>query len=85
MRDFIPLSQISSKFIFGQENSSWNNQAHLRLDLLPMDKPFADIVASLCYQKYQNLPKKGKPQKGKEWTILAGIVKTSTGNNALKF
>ena len=35
---------------------------------------FADKVSSLCLQKYAKLPKKGKPQKGKEWTLLAGII-----------
>jgi hypothetical protein len=42
-----------------------------------MDHQFADTVTSLIYQRYHILPKKGKPQKGKEWTVLAGIVKTS--------
>ncbi|KAL8585753.1 hypothetical protein ACOMHN_040535 [Nucella lapillus] len=35
---------------------------------------FADKVAELCYQHYTRLPKKGKPQPGKEWTLLAAVV-----------
>ena len=44
-----------------------------------LDEKFADKLASLCYQKYSKLPKKGKPQKGKEWTIVAGILMTTQG------
>ena len=42
-----------------------------------MDERFADKVAELCYQKYQSLPKKGKPQENKEWTLLSCVVFTS--------
>lgn len=42
------------------------------------ERSFADRIASLCLQKYSQIPKKGKPQRGKEWTLLAGIV-MSTG------
>ncbi|KAK7866915.1 hypothetical protein R5R35_001656 [Gryllus longicercus] len=34
----------------------------------------ADRIADLCFQKYNELPKKGKPNKF-EWTYMAGIVK----------
>ncbi|XP_062618389.1 tRNA-specific adenosine deaminase 1-like [Saccostrea cucullata] len=40
------------------------------------DENFADKIADLCYKKYQSLPKKGKPQKEKEWTLLSCIVIT---------
>ncbi|XP_061197976.1 tRNA-specific adenosine deaminase 1-like [Saccostrea echinata] len=40
------------------------------------DEKFADKMADLCYKKYQSLPKKGKPQKGKEWTSLSCVVIT---------
>ena len=38
------------------------------------DNKLADKVASLCYKHFSQLPKKGKPQPGKEWTILAAVV-----------
>ncbi|XP_048728117.2 tRNA-specific adenosine deaminase 1-like [Ostrea edulis] len=40
------------------------------------DEKFADKVADLCYAKYQSLPKKGKPQRDKEWTLLSCVVLT---------
>ena len=45
------------------------------------EKVFADIVASLCYKHFSKLPKKGKPQHGKEWTILAAIVVQMNGQS----
>ncbi|CAC5419764.1 TAD1 [Mytilus coruscus] len=42
-----------------------------------MDVEFADRITNLCYQRYKQLPKKGKGQSGKEWTVLAGIVITT--------
>lgn len=38
------------------------------------DEQFAEKVARLCYNKFENLPKSGKPIKD-EWTSLAAIVK----------
>lgn len=34
----------------------------------------SDQIAILCYQHFKSLPKKGKPQTNKEWTLLASIV-----------
>ncbi|OWF39624.1 tRNA-specific adenosine deaminase 1-like [Mizuhopecten yessoensis] len=45
---------------------------------------FADTVADRCYQQYQQLPKEGKPQKGKEWALMAAVVMTTSGNTANK-
>ena len=45
---------------------------------MELDERFADKVAELCYKKYQSLPKKGKPQKNKEWTLLSCVVFTRT-------
>ncbi|CAG2214858.1 ADAT1 [Mytilus edulis] len=42
-----------------------------------MDGEFADRISNLCFQRYKQLPKKGKAQPGKEWTVLAGIVITT--------
>ncbi|XP_069113356.1 tRNA-specific adenosine deaminase 1-like isoform X2 [Argopecten irradians] len=39
---------------------------------------FADTVANLCYQQYQGLPKEGKPQQGKEWTLMAAVIMTTS-------
>jgi tRNA-specific adenosine deaminase 1 len=36
---------------------------------------FANELAELCYSKYMSLPKTGKPNEEREWTLLAGIVK----------
>ena len=38
------------------------------------DKEFADRVAWLCYEKYDALPRTGKPQMGREWTLMAAVV-----------
>ena len=38
------------------------------------DPEFGEKVARLCTEKYDSLPKTGKPQKQKEWTLLAGVV-----------
>lgn len=43
---------------------------------MELDERFADRVADLCYKKYQSLPKKGKPQKNKEWTLLSCVCLT---------
>jgi hypothetical protein len=38
------------------------------------DPDFSEKVARLCTEKYERLPKTGKPQAGKEWTLLSGVV-----------
>lgn len=40
-----------------------------------MEMNFANEIAALCYSKYMNLPKTGKPKEEREWTHVAGIVK----------
>ncbi|XP_071959297.1 tRNA-specific adenosine deaminase 1-like [Antedon mediterranea] len=40
-----------------------------------MDHEVKNMIARLCINHYeQGLPKRGKPQANREWTILAGIV-----------
>ncbi|KAI3371717.1 hypothetical protein L3Q82_024280 [Scortum barcoo] len=34
----------------------------------------ADEVARLCYDTFQKLPRRGKPEPGREWTLLAAVL-----------
>ncbi|KAA0724097.1 tRNA-specific adenosine deaminase 1 [Triplophysa tibetana] len=34
----------------------------------------ADEIASLCYDHFNKLPKRGKPEAGREWTLLAAVL-----------
>ncbi|XP_072013908.1 tRNA-specific adenosine deaminase 1-like [Amphiura filiformis] len=41
----------------------------------------ADDIARLCVKHYDNcLPKKGKPETGREWTLMAAVIKSEKGN-----
>ncbi|KAK2841714.1 hypothetical protein Q5P01_011914 [Channa striata] len=35
----------------------------------------ADEIAELCYERFKQLPRRGKPEAGREWTLLAAVVK----------
>lgn len=35
----------------------------------------ADEIASLCYERFNQLSGRGKPEPGREWTLLAAVVK----------
>ncbi|KAL2094029.1 hypothetical protein ACEWY4_011341 [Coilia grayii] len=37
--------------------------------MLPVDE-----ITKLCYDHFRNLPKRGKPELGREWTLLAAVV-----------
>lgn len=37
----------------------------------------ADEIASLCYERFQELPRTGKPEAGREWTLLAAVVQVT--------
>ncbi|KAG7453682.1 tRNA-specific adenosine deaminase 1 isoform X1 [Solea senegalensis] len=39
----------------------------------------ADEIAKLCYGRFDELPRRGKPEAGREWTLLAAVVKLSPG------
>ncbi|TUK08642.1 Carbohydrate sulfotransferase 6 [Bagarius yarrelli] len=43
-----------------------------------------DEVARMCYERYTALPRKGKPEEGREWTQLAAVVQVtrSPGTNS---
>ncbi|CAG5958362.1 unnamed protein product [Menidia menidia] len=34
----------------------------------------ADEVAKMCYERFSQLPRRGKPEPGREWTLLAAVV-----------
>uniref|UniRef100_A0A3P9IUJ9 tRNA-specific adenosine deaminase 1 n=1 Tax=Oryzias latipes TaxID=8090 RepID=A0A3P9IUJ9_ORYLA len=42
----------------------------------------ADEVAKLCYKRFNQLPKRGKPEAGREWTLLAAVVKVHPGRSS---
>uniref|UniRef100_A0A8C7L7V9 tRNA-specific adenosine deaminase 1 n=1 Tax=Oncorhynchus kisutch TaxID=8019 RepID=A0A8C7L7V9_ONCKI len=44
----------------------------------------ADEISKLCYQRFSELPKRGKPEPGREWTLLAAVVKCSVSPNQEK-
>ena len=44
----------------------------------------ANQVAHLCYNHFDNLPRKGKPIEGKEWTIVAAFVQQIKENEKTK-
>ncbi|XP_060892326.1 tRNA-specific adenosine deaminase 1 [Labrus mixtus] len=35
----------------------------------------ADEIAKLCYERFKQLPRRGKPETGREWTLLAAALK----------
>ena len=37
----------------------------------------ADEIAKLCYERLEQLPRRGKPEPGREWTLLAAVVQLS--------
>ncbi|KAG7281535.1 hypothetical protein CRUP_007569 [Coryphaenoides rupestris] len=39
----------------------------------------ADDIATMCYERFAALPRRGKPEAGREWTLLAGVVKLTQG------
>ncbi|XP_050397823.1 tRNA-specific adenosine deaminase 1 isoform X2 [Patella vulgata] len=46
-------------------------------------REFANEIAELSYKHYDALPKKGKPQLGKEWTLLSAVIMTCTTGEGL--
>ncbi|XP_034389942.1 tRNA-specific adenosine deaminase 1 isoform X2 [Cyclopterus lumpus] len=37
----------------------------------------ADEIAKLCYERFRQLPRRGKPEPGREWTLLAAVVQVT--------
>ncbi|XP_068595794.1 tRNA-specific adenosine deaminase 1 [Brachionichthys hirsutus] len=44
----------------------------------------ADEIARLCYGRFQQLPRRGKPEAGREWTLLAAVVQMSRRGDAVE-
>ncbi|KAM4619189.1 tRNA-specific adenosine deaminase 1 [Polymixia lowei] len=44
----------------------------------------ADEIANLCYERFNELPKRGKPEPGREWTLLAAVVKLTLCSDSQK-
>ncbi|XP_077568000.1 tRNA-specific adenosine deaminase 1 isoform X3 [Stigmatopora nigra] len=43
-----------------------------------------DEIAKLCYEHFDKLPRRGKPEAGREWTPLAAVVKMTQCANSNK-
>lgn len=46
-----------------------------------VDMVNADEIASLCYERFNQLPRRGKPEPGREWTLLAAVLKITRRAN----
>ncbi|XP_063756045.1 tRNA-specific adenosine deaminase 1 isoform X2 [Eleginops maclovinus] len=42
----------------------------------------ADEIAKLCYERFQQLPRRGKPEPGREWTLLAAVLRITGRANS---
>ncbi|XP_045893528.1 tRNA-specific adenosine deaminase 1 isoform X1 [Micropterus dolomieu] len=42
----------------------------------------ADEIAKLCYERFKQLPRRGKPEPGREWTLLAAVVQITRCANS---
>ncbi|XP_070687325.1 tRNA-specific adenosine deaminase 1 [Pempheris klunzingeri] len=42
----------------------------------------ADEIAKLCYERFKQLPRRGKPEPGREWTLLAAVVRVTRCANS---
>lgn len=46
------------------------------------DMVTADEIAKLCYERFNALPRRGKPESGREWTPLAAVLKVTRCANS---
>ncbi len=44
------------------------------------DLNFSTKAAKISFSVYESIGKKGKPQKGREWTLVAAFLKTDSKN-----
>ncbi|XP_029993210.1 LOW QUALITY PROTEIN: tRNA-specific adenosine deaminase 1-like [Sphaeramia orbicularis] len=42
----------------------------------------ADEIARLCYRRFAELPRRGKPEPGREWTLMAAVVQLTRGQDS---
>lgn len=42
----------------------------------------ADEVAELCYERFRQLPRRGKPEPGREWSLLAAVLRITRRTNS---
>ena len=67
--------------IKNSNNDICNQQQHKRFQVMAEfedeSEGFEDKVSSAILSCYNSLKKTGKPQEGREWTLLAGFVKTN--------
>ncbi|XP_016530011.1 tRNA-specific adenosine deaminase 1 isoform X1 [Poecilia formosa] len=42
----------------------------------------ADEVAELCYERFRRLPRRGKPEPGREWSLLAAVLRITRRPNS---
>ncbi|KAM9854730.1 tRNA-specific adenosine deaminase 1 [Aulostomus maculatus] len=42
----------------------------------------ADEIAKMCYERFHKLPHTGKPEPGREWTLLAAVVQITRSINS---
>ncbi|XP_040927205.1 tRNA-specific adenosine deaminase 1 isoform X2 [Betta splendens] len=42
----------------------------------------ADEIAKLCYERFNQLPGRGKPEADREWTLLAAVVMVRRGTSS---
>ncbi|XP_042351427.1 tRNA-specific adenosine deaminase 1 isoform X2 [Plectropomus leopardus] len=54
-----------------------HSRAPVRLNMVN-----ADEIAKLCYERFSQLPRRGKPEPGREWTLLAAVVKVTRCANS---
>uniref|UniRef100_A0A3B4ZDF8 tRNA-specific adenosine deaminase 1 n=1 Tax=Stegastes partitus TaxID=144197 RepID=A0A3B4ZDF8_9TELE len=43
-----------------------------------------DEVSRLCYERFQQLPRRGKPEPGREWTLLAAVLQVTRTENSVE-
>ncbi|KAM7414069.1 hypothetical protein PAMA_019065 [Pampus argenteus] len=57
--------------------ASLHSHSPVRCDMVT-----ADEIAKLCYERFNELPRRGKPEPGREWTLLAAVLKITRCANS---
>lgn len=61
-------------------NSKASVWSHLNVLLFNMIN--ADEVAELCYERFRRLPRRGKPEPGREWSLLAAVLRITQSSKS---